>query len=245
MGNKGPTRHLKRHQSPPLWPIPRKTGKWVIRTSPGPHRLETSIPLTLILRNELGYAETAKEAKIIVKAGKVLVDGRIRKDEKFPVGLMDVISLPSSGENYRILPDHGGKLKLLKINDDEAKRKLCKITGKTTVKGGAIQLNLHDGKNLHISTEQYNYNVNDVLAITLPEKEIKDHIEFKEMHQAIIIGGKSQGIEGLLIGFGPEPGWKKTATVRTSEGEDVRTLSDYVFVVGTDSPVIKLDEDEA
>ena len=244
MGNKGPTRHLKRHQSPNLWPIPRKTGKWAIRTSPGPHKLENSIPITILLRNELGYAETAKEAKIIVKEAKVLVDGKIRWDEKFPLGLMDVLSLPLLGEHYRVLPDHGGKLKLLRIDEGEAKRKLCKITGKSTLKGGNTQLNLHDGKNLFIEAEQDRYNVDDVIVISLPEKEIQDHIEFKEMQQAIIIGGKSQGAQGLLIGFGPEPGWKKTATLRTPEGEDIRTLADYVFVVGTNTPVIKLNEGE-
>ncbi|MBD3207528.1 30S ribosomal protein S4e [Candidatus Bathyarchaeota archaeon] len=244
MGNKGPTRHLKRHQSPSLWPIPRKTGKWAIRTSPGPHKLETSIPITILLRNELGYAETAKEAKIIVKEGKVLVDGRIRWDEKFPLGLMDVLSLPLLGEHYRVLPDHGGKLRLLKIDEVEANRKLCKITGKSTIKGGNIQLNLHDGKNLSIQAEADRYNVDDVLVISLPEKEIQDHIEFKEMQQAIIIGGKSQGAQGLIIGLGPEPGWKKTATLRTPDGEDIRTLADYVFVVGTNTPVIKLNEGE-
>jgi ribosomal protein S4E len=64
------------------------------------------------------------------------------------------------------------------------------------------------------------------------------------MQQVIVTGGRSQGAKGTLIGLGPEPGWKKTATIRTPEGDDIRTLANYLFVVGSNSPVIKL-EDEA
>jgi ribosomal protein S4E len=45
----------------------------------------------------------------------------------------------------------------------------------------------------------------------------------------------------MIIGLGPEPGWKKTCTIRTPEGEDIRTLSGYVFVVGSKQPMITLD----
>jgi ribosomal protein S4E len=64
------------------------------------------------------------------------------------------------------------------------------------------------------------------------------------MQQVIITGGRSQGAKGILIGFGSEPGWKKTATIRTPKGEDIRTLSKYVFVVGTNFPLIDLGEKE-
>jgi ribosomal protein S4E len=40
--------------------------------------------------------------------------------------------------------------------------------------------------------------------------------------------------------FGTEPGKKKTATIRTPENENVRTLSMYIFAVGTDTPIISL-----
>jgi len=65
------------------------------------------------------------------------------------------------------------------------------------------------------------------------------------MMQSIITGGRSQGKRGMIIGFGPEPGWKKTATIRTPEGDDIRTLAQYVFVVGQNEPILTLDEAEA
>ena len=245
MGNKGPTRHLKRHQSPSHWPIYRKAGVWTIRTSPGPHNMDTSIPSTVILRDQLQYATTASEAKTILIQGKFHVDGKPRMDTAYPVGLMDVLHIPDSGEYFRVLPDQGGKLKFLAISAEEAQFKLYRIIGKTSQKKGKIQLNLHDGSNILVGAEQDHYKVNDVLKVKVPEKEIQDYIEFKEMQQVIVTGGRSQGARGTLIGMGPEPGWKKTATIRTPEGNDIRTLANYLFVVGSNEPVIKLEEDES
>lgn len=206
--------------------------------------MNTSIPTTIILRDQLKYAHTAREAKSLIKNGKMLIDGKIRKDEKFPVGLMDVVTIPDTGENFRVLPDHGGKLKFIAISADEAQFKLCRIVGKTSLKTGKTQLNLHDGNNIVLSTEADQYKVNDVLKIKVPEKEIQDSIEFKEMQQVIITGGRSQGAQGVLIGLGTEPGWKKTAIIRTLAGDDIRTLSKYLFVVGSNEPVITLNAGE-
>jgi len=206
--------------------------------------LNTSIPTKVIMRDQLNYATTAREAKSLIKNGKMVVDGTVRKDDRFPVGLMDVVHIPDSGEYFRVLPDHGGKLRFLAITAEEGKFKLCRITGKTTLKGGKTQLNLHDGNNVVLSAEAEQYKVNDVLKIKVPEKEILDSIEFKEMQQVIITGGRSQGAQGVLIGFGSESGWKKTAIIRTTDGDDIRTLSQYLFVVGENEPVITLNAGE-
>lgn len=244
MGKKGPTRHLKRHQSPSHWPVHRKGGVWTIRTHPGPHNLANSIPAAIILRDQLKYAKTASEAKTILANRKLLIDGKPRAENAFPIGLMDVLHIPDTGEYFRVLPDHGGKLKFQTIDSAEAGFKLYRITGKTSQREGKTQLNLHDGSNILVKTEQDQYKVNDVLKIKIPEKEIQDSIEFKEMQQVIITGGRSQGAKGTLIGLGPEPGWKRTATIRTPNGDDIRTLAQYLFVVGSNESIIKLEDEE-
>jgi small subunit ribosomal protein S4e len=198
------------------------------------------MPLNVLLRDELKYAKTAREAKYLVKQGNVIVDGKPRLDEKFPVGLMDVVALPASKENLRVLPDNNGKLRLQPIAEDEARFKLVRVTGKSTLPGNRTQLNFHDGQNLVIAAEADNYGVNDVIKLKVPEKEILDHVEFKEMQLSIITGGRSQGAQGMIIGLGPEPGWKKTCIIRTTNGVDIRTLAGYVFVVGSKEPLIAL-----
>jgi small subunit ribosomal protein S4e len=244
MGKKGPKRHLKSRQSPGFWATHRKKNTWTGKPRPGPHKIGTSIPMNIILRDLLKYATTSKEAKRLIKDNKLIVDGKARLDERFPLGLMDVLQLPDSDEAFRVLPDHKSRLRLLQISKEESGFKLCQIKGKTSISGNRTQLNLHDGKNIHITDEADVYKVNDVIKIRVPDQEILDHLEFKERMQCIIIGGRSQGSVGMIIGIGPEPGWKKTVTIITSEGIDIRTLAKYVFIIGHNESMISLKEDE-
>ncbi len=243
MGRKGPSRHLKRQQAPTFWTMKRKEAIWSINTSPGPHNFGTSIPVAVILRDMLNYSTIRKEASLIASSGKIKIDGKPRADDKFPVGLMDVISLPDAGESYRVLPGKGGRLALHQIKGEEIGFKLCRIIGKTILRNNVIQLHLHDGRTL-VVPEGSPYKVNDVLKIKVPTQEIMEHIAFKDQLQIIIIGGRSQGETGMIIGFGDEPGWKKTATVRTPGGEDIRTLTKYVFPIGTTESLISLPESQ-
>jgi small subunit ribosomal protein S4e len=229
---------MKREMSPKFWPIHRKEAVWSVRPSPGPHPSKVSTPLTVVLRDFLGLAETAKEASRIIKEGKVKVDGRIRRNERYSIGLMDVLELPEADQRYRVLPEHGGRFILHPISKTETDYKLCRIVGKTTVKGGKTQLNLHDGRNVLI--EGGSYDVGDIVKLDVVGQEIIDHISFKPGVRVIITGGRSQGQYGILLDLGEEPGKKRTATIRTPENDDVRTLASYVFAVGTETPLISL-----
>jgi small subunit ribosomal protein S4e len=57
----------------------------------------------------------------------VLVDGKVRTDKTYPAGFMDVISIPKTNENYRLLYDTKGRFRLHPIRDEDAKFKLCKV----------------------------------------------------------------------------------------------------------------------
>jgi len=240
MGKKGPSRHLKRELSPKFWPVHRKEHVWAIKTLPGPHTFKESMPLLVVVRDLLGYAGTGKEAKMLIKQGKVLVDGKPRRDERYPIGVMDVVGLPDAKQLFRVLPALGGRMKLHPIEGGEASFKLCRIVGKTTVKGGGTQLNLHDCRNVVLPGDEDPYKVNDVLQLKVPEQEVLGHISFEQGVLAIITGGRSQGKSGVVMGFGSEPGAKQTATIRTPDGEEVRTLAGYVFAIGSGEPLISI-----
>lgn len=240
MGKKGPTRHLKREMAPHFWPVPRKKNVWATRTGPGPHGLNVSMPLLLVVRDFLGYAETAKEASILIKQGKIRVDGKPRKDHRYSVGIMDVVELPDAKRSFRVIPKLGGRLALHPISGEELRFKLCRIVGKTTVRDGATQLNLHDGRNVLLKDRGGEYAVNDTVKLSVPEQEIVEHVGFKPGARVIITGGRSQGRHGILMGIGSEPGKKRTATIRTPENEDVRTMAKYIFAIGSETPMISL-----
>ena len=94
---------------PRSWPLPRKTTIWVTRPSPGGHSLERCMPVNLIVRDVLGRAQSSREVRYIVHKELVKVDGRVCKDTRRGVGLMDVLSL--GDEHFRCMLDANGRLR--------------------------------------------------------------------------------------------------------------------------------------
>jgi small subunit ribosomal protein S4e len=130
--------HLKRYSMPGFWPLARKAESYVTTPMPGPHPKYRCMPLRVIVRDSLKLAESTGEVKSILNAGKVLVDGKARKEPHFPVGFMDVLEVPQLHARYRMVIGRRG-LALEKIGEEEAAVKLCRITGKTVLKGGVHQ----------------------------------------------------------------------------------------------------------
>ena len=182
--------HLKRLAMPRSWPLPRKTTVWVTRPTPGAHSLEHCMPITLVVRDVLGLAQTAREVRFILHNEMAKIDGRVVKDPRRGVGLMDVLSL--GDDHYRCVLDHRGRLRYRAISAEEAAWKICRIEGKTTIKGGKTQLNLHDGRNM-IVDDATTYSTGDSVKISLPDQEILEHIAFVEGVRCYLIGGTHVG----------------------------------------------------
>lgn len=249
MGRKGKTARLKRKPAPRFWPIHRKDDPWVIKPSSGPHSLENCLPLSLILRDILGIAETRKEAQTIIYQGNILVDGKVMKKDDFPIGLMDVISMPNANKYYRIMPNHKG-LFLNPISKEETNFKLSRIEDKATVSGG-VQLNMHDGSNILVKIadpknhQEDIYQTFDVLKLNLPDKQIADRIELKEGNFAIITGGKNIGVKGKVVEINKAEAKKRRnalVVVEDEKGTRYQTILDFVFSIGQTQPVITTTE---
>ncbi|KAL6337110.1 hypothetical protein AAG906_036424 [Vitis piasezkii] len=75
------------------------------KPSSGPHKSKECLPLILILRNRLKYALTYREVIVILMQRHVLVDGKVRTNKTYPFGFMDVVSIPKTNENFRLLYD--------------------------------------------------------------------------------------------------------------------------------------------
>ena len=234
----GSRKHLKRFKAPRHWPIHPKENKWTTKPNAGPHAIEGSLPLLLIVRDILGVADNAREAKRIINNGEILVDGRARKDYKFPVGFMDVIEIPKSEKVYRVLPYEKGRLILYPIAAENKDFKLCKITDKTTIRGGKTQLNLHDGRNQLADNE---YKVGDVVILKVPEQEITDRIVFEKGTIGLITGGKHTGEIGRINKINiTKSSMSNTVEMETEDKKTFLTLKDYVFVIGKEEPAIAL-----
>lgn len=252
MGKKGGKRHLKRKPAPKSWLIHRKEFVWAPRPMPGPHPISNCIPLTLVVRDILGFAKIRKEAKIVISQGKLRVDGKIRREERFPAGLMDIISIPEIKGTYRILPSKKG-LMLHPIEAGEADFKLCRIENKTIVKEGHVQLNLHDGTNLLIRAKESQnpagetYETLSTLKISIPNREVLEYIRLVEGAYVLITGGKNAGRHGKIVAIEKKPEQKRRdllVTIEDKNGVQFQTILDYTFVIGSTKPEISLPEAE-
>jgi len=250
LGKKGGKKHLKRKPAPKFWPIHRKEFVWAVKPKPGPHLTSGCIPLVLIVRDILGLAKTRKEAKTIISQGKIEVNGKLRLEELFPTGLMDVISIPEMKKTYRILPSEKG-LFLHSIMPEEALFKLCRIENKNVTKGGRVQLNLHDGRNIQVQvedskkTEENVFQTLDVLKTSIPSQEITAHLKLGEGMHAIIVGGKNVGKYGKIVTVEKRSGQKRRdalVTIEDENGNRFQTTLNFVFVTGDTKSCTSLPE---
>ena len=225
--------HLKRHFAPKTWKIKRKGIKFITKPSPGTHKISMSLPLNVILRDILDYADSNREVKFILEKRDVAVDGTRRRDYRFPVGLFDVLSIKDINEHFRVILDTRGNISLIKLNEKEKGLKLCKIIGKNMVRG-KMQLNLYDGKNIIVQGNSYK--VGDSILLTLDKKcQIKEHISLEKGVFIYLTGGSHIGQTGKVQDIRRDRILYKTET-----GDVIETLKKYAFPIGKDKPLLTL-----
>jgi len=167
------------------------TGVYAPRPRQGPHKLRECLPLQLVLRNKLKYALSGRECDIILgdKDNTVKVDNKVRRDKKFPVGLMDVVSIPKTGDNYRMLYDVKGRFTLVKIKSkDEQNIKLVKVVKRTMGPNKVPYIVTHDARCIRYPNPDIK--VFDTLKVDLKTGAIKDvmKLEIGKTYIALYFG---------------------------------------------------------
>ncbi|MBI4175836.1 MAG: 30S ribosomal protein S4e [Candidatus Aenigmarchaeota archaeon] len=220
--------YLKRLAMPDFWPLEKKRNVLVVSPLPGPHAKRSCIPLQVVLRDMLHIADSAAEARKILKQGKVMVDRKVRKEVGFPVGLMDVVEIPDMKKTFRVIPVQKG-VELAAINAGEAAQKICRIVGKSIVKGGDVQLHMHDGRNV-LAGKAEQYKVGDSVMISLPEQKITKHYKMEKGAHVVVVGGKNRGKKGVIRDIRKRKTMLETSTVSIKAAADeIETLLDLVM----------------
>jgi small subunit ribosomal protein S4e len=194
----------------------------------------------MVLREMLKVAGNAREAERLIFSRSILVDGRVIADPKFPVGLMDVLTLGPTKENFRMLLDGRGKLTLLPIESGEAGWKLCRVRGKSTVRGGKFHVQLHDGRTVLLPKSEYA--TGTTLKLALPEQKVLNALPLAEGNIALLTGGKHAG-ELAHVARVERTRNPRANVVHFQEG--FSTVIDYVFIVGAKTPDIRVPEGQA
>ncbi|QQG39873.1 MAG: 30S ribosomal protein S4e [Candidatus Aenigmatarchaeota archaeon] len=227
---------VKRISAPATFPVPRKTGgRFAPTPSAGPHSKSECAPLLTVIRDALKLASTAKEARAAIVLGKVTVNGAVRKDYRFPVGIFDVVGV--AGEHYRALPTASG-LAFMKTPKKDAELKLYRVENKTVVRGGRVQMNLSDGTN--ILADAGAYATGDTLALK-PDLKVAAHVKRAKGAVCVLIRGRNIGklavIESVNLVRGTG---ENTANLRLGDSV-IQVPVNTIFVVGDKEPIIKME----
>jgi len=216
-------------------------GKYTARPSTGPHKLRECLPLTVLLKNRLKYALTGKDVFAIVKdkEGMVKVDNKIRRDPRYPLGVMDVVSLEKTGEHFRILYDVKGRYQAHKIDAKEATFKLCKVQKKQMGANKIPYIVTHDGRTVRFPHPDIKKN--DSIKFNLESGEVDGLIKFENGASVLVTGGNNIGRVGILQHVEKHPGSFDIAHVKDSNGHAFATRIGNIFVIGEGKkPIISL-----
>ncbi len=242
MAKKGGSRRLKRLAAPRTYKIPRKVFKWAVKTVPGPHPADSSIPVAVLLRDVLGVARNLREVKYILRKGYLKIDGKVIREYRYPVGLMDVVELVPSKEFYRILPDTVGYLKPKKIEGEEVALKPLRIKNKVMVKGAKIQLTTHDGRNFLVEKDSdlYVLKPGDTILYDFVKKVVVDTFRMEKNTYALVVWGRKRGVAGKIVNiWKPHPLKPKNVAIQV-DSNIYETIFEYVFPIGRDEPAISI-----
>lgn len=222
------SKHQKRLSVPKTWPIARKEQHYTVKADAGPHG-EEGVPLLIVLRDVLGYADSKKEAMYALDQGSVLVNGDVPSDVRRPVGMFDIISFGEREEYYRVFPDEGGRLALTPIDVADTDGKLGEVTNKHHVSGGRIQLGLHDGQTL--LTEDSTISPNDSIVVGTDEEEILAHFPYEEGALVTAVSGRHAGEIGTIEDISVTPGSSPNGVTVDQDDDGFETVEEYVVVI--------------
>lgn len=217
------------------------SGKYASRPSTGPHKRLESIPLSVLLRNRLRYALTGREVISIVrdKEGLIKVDHKIRRDPTYPLGIMDVVTIDKTGENFRILYDVKGRYQAHKIDAKEAAFKLCKVTRKAMGVNKIPYIVTHDGRTIRFPHPDIKKH--DTVKVNLENGEVESLVKFENGASVLITGGNNIGRVGILQHVEKHPGNFDIAHIKDTRGHHFATRIGNIFVIGEGKkPIISL-----
>ena len=193
-------------------------------------------------RNHLKVALTGREVTIITqdKESGIKIDNKVRRDHKFPVGIMDVLTIVKTNEHYRLLYDVKGRFNLIKIKENESKTKLLKVKSKAVGPNKIPYIVTHDGRTIRYPHPEINEG--DTLKYDLEKNSIVDWIKNEPGHLAYITGGNNVGRVATILHVERHLGSFDIVHLRDANGKTFATRKGNVFIIGNKKSTITLPE---
>ena len=228
MANKGNSRHIKSLASPGYFSIHRKEGgRYVVKPAPGRHSVEKSVALALFVK-KVGVAKTTSEATAVIKGGGVIVNGKVIKETKYPIGMNDHLALTAENKLYEAGINGRGQVSFEEVKGGSPTQQY-KVVGKYKSKGDSMMIRLHDGR---VMKSAKGVERNDSVVVD-KAMAIKEVLKMKESAKCIVIDGVHVGTRGKVVEIRAGNMHKGAAAViESAPGEKFETLVRNLMVIG-------------
>merc|ERR1719361_1129350 len=143
---------------------------------------------------------------------------------------MDVIGISKIDSNFRLLYDVKGRLRLVKIDNNEAQFKLCRVTRVQLGRGGVPYIATHDGRTVRFPDPEIK--VGDTIKFDLKNNRIVEFYSCDVGAPVMIIKGRNTGRVGHIQRIEKHPGSHNIAHIRDAKGNDFATRMNNIFVIG-------------
>ncbi len=231
------SKKLKRQMAPQFWGITRKAKRFVITVKPGSHKKTNSIPTAVFLRDTLNIVTSLREAKASIYSGNVKVDGVVRKSLHHSIGLMDVVELENVPDIYRLVPTEDKLLEPIKIKESEKSKKLVRVTTKTTINKGKLQIGFHDGRSI---ISDIKVSVGDVCLIQVPEQKILEVIKLEAGAHGLVTSGNNAGQIGEIETVEEGTFILPKRVILSLGDRKIEIPADIIMPIGKQEPIIQL-----
>ncbi len=225
MSRKGNSRHINRFAASRYLKVNRKVSKYIAKPTAGRYPLENSIALITLLREKLGIAANSAEARYIVKNGNVSINGKTIRNERYPVGFGDTLTLSKSGKSYKVDVAKKSIVSLQEIKS-ETKERTLKVIGKYVGAKNTMMLRLYDGS---VIKGKNDIKVND--SVVVNGNSIKSVIKMQKGAKCYVVKGAHASENGKILEI-----ISGTATrnpiVHVEGTTKFRTLLDNIMVTG-------------
>jgi len=230
---RGPKKHLKRLRAPKHWMLSKLDGIYATRPRAGPHKLRECIPMSIFLRHKLRYALIEKEVIKIINARHIYVNGKVITDRKYPIGLMDVVSIPRTGENFRMILDNKGRFLAHPIEEKDKEWTVVRIVKKFKARLNRVNCVAHNSWTF--AYPHPDMNVNDSVKVIIGDKqnpEKHEVIKFRVGAEALCTGGRNKGRIGIISHRTKIPAQQDIVRMTDSTGSVFSTQLRNLFVIG-------------
>jgi small subunit ribosomal protein S4e len=228
-----------------MWYLGKLKGVYATKPSAGPHKTRECIPMCVLLQQRLKYALTRDESRRIAndKEGLIKIDGKIRRNHRFPLGMMDVVTIEKTNEHFRILLDIKGRFIPHRIDAKEAGFKLCKVVSKKIGKNKIPYIVTHDGRTVRFPHPDIE--IGDSVKLNLATHQIDGCIKFVNGATVILTAGNNIGRIGVITSIEKHQGSYDIGFVRDTRGNIFSTRICNLFVMGDGkTPAISLPRGE-